>query len=235
VIKTGAAEAMRIEVEKTRQAHKISKQCGLFRVPGVLEYDKMSGTAKFEFIHNIKTLREVIACGRPPESFMERLGQSLAIIHKNLKLPDDMIVPLAKDYSQAGGEVFLHGDLGPGNVCVDTSNSQIVILDWMTARKLGEQPTYGMRYFDIMWFVYNLFHRPLGRERYKAAVGAAPLAQDFLCGYFGAGDYSFNHQEMVDYMEMFLHARKKVIHFKRRLLLIPSHIKFRRFIVSFHP
>jgi 5-methylthioribose kinase len=233
VIKTAAPELMHLEVEKTRRAYQISQQCGLFRVPQVLEYDEMRGTAKFEFIHNIKKLREIIACGRPPESFMERLGQSLAVIHKDFKLPDDMIVPLAKEYDLAGSEVFLHGDLGPGNVCVDIKNFQIIILDWMTARKLGEQPTYGTRYFDIMWFIYNLFYSPLGRERYKTAVEAGPLAGDFLRGYFKASDYSFNHQEMVDYMKRFLHARKAGYHFKRRLLLIPSHIKFCRFITSF--
>jgi tRNA A-37 threonylcarbamoyl transferase component Bud32 len=235
VIKTGPPQLMRIEVEKTCRAHRISEQCGLFRAPKVLDYDETSGTAKFECIHNIKTLREVTASGRPPESFMEKLGQSLAIIHKDLKLPENMVIPLSKDYSLTGSEVFLHGDLGPCNVCVNANNFEIVILDWRTARKLGEKVTYGSRYFDIMWFVYNLFYRPLGRARYKAAVEAGPMAEEFLRGYFKTSDYAYNHQELVNYMKRFLRVRKRGFHFKRQLLLVPSHIKLRRFIASFHP
>jgi len=120
---------MRIEVEKTRQAHKISKQCGLFHVPEVLDYDASTGTAKFEFMHNLQTVREVAAAG--------------------------------------------------------------------------------------------------------------PMAERLLRAYFKATDYSYDHQEFVCYMKSFMHnkllARGKRFHFKRRLLLIPSHIKLRRFIASFHP
>ena len=105
VIKTGASQLMCIEVEKTCKAYAISQQCGLFRVPKVLDYDHASGTAKFEFIHNIKALREITASGWPPESFLDKLGRSLAVIHKELKLPDDMVIPLAKDYCLAGSEV----------------------------------------------------------------------------------------------------------------------------------
>jgi 5-methylthioribose kinase len=238
VIKTGVPEFMRIEVEKTRRACEISKQCHLFRVPEVLDFDESTGTAKFEFLRDIKTLREVIGAGSSVESFMKKLGQGLAVIHRNLRLPDDMRVPLPKDYCLAGTEVFLHGDLGLRNVCVNTNNSQVVILDWRTTVKLCENATYGSRYFDLMWFVYNLFYRPISRARYKASIPAAPMAGTFLRAYFGTTDYGYKHQEFACYMKRFLEmklsARKKGGHFKRRLLLVPSHTKLRRFIDSFH-
>jgi 5-methylthioribose kinase len=238
LIKTGMPELMRIEVEKTRRAYKISKQCHLFQVPEVLDYDESTGTAKFEFIADIQTLREVLASKKSVEALLEKLGESLAIIHKYLRLPDDMVVSLPKDYSLAGTEVFLHGDLGLSNVCVNASSSQIVILDWLTTVKLAEHATYGSRYFDLMWFVYNLFYRPINRARYKARAPAALKASTFLRAYFGTTDYGYDHQEFARYMKRFLEmklsARKKGGHFKRRLLLVPSHMKLRQFITSFH-
>jgi len=45
VIKTASPELMRVEVEKTRRAHKIAEDCGLFRVPEVLDYDERRGVA----------------------------------------------------------------------------------------------------------------------------------------------------------------------------------------------
>jgi len=238
VIKTGSPELMCIEVEKTRRAHEISKQCGLFRVPEVLDYDESTGTAKFEYLRDIRTLREVIACGAGAKSVMAKLGQSLAIVHKNLKLPENMVVPLPKNYCLAGTEVFLHGDLGLRNVCVSVNNSKIAILDWRTTEKLGEYATHGSRYFDIMWFVYNLFYRPIKRTRYQASSPAAPMAETFIHAYFSTTDYAYNHEEFVSYMKRFLDmrlsTRKNAGQFKRRLLLVPSHMKLRRFISSFH-
>lgn len=238
VIKTGTPELMRIEVEKTRRAYEISKQCRLFQVPEVLDYDEPAGTAKFEFLRDIQTLREVIAAGIPIDSLIQKLGHSLAVIHRELTLPIDMRIPLQKDFCLPGSEVFLHGDLGLRNVCVNAKDSQVVILDWRTTVKLGEYATYGSRYYDLMWFVYNLFYRPIGRSRYDALLPAAPLGEVFLRAYFSKTDYDYDRQEFVCYMKRFLDvklsARKKGGHFKRRLLLVPSHVKLRRFITSFH-
>lgn len=238
VIKTGIPEFMRIEVEKTRRAHEISRRCGLFHVPQVLDYDHLTGVAKFEFVRGIRTLRQVMAAGDATESIVEMLGQSLAVIHQSLNLPDDMVKALPKHYCLPGTEVFLHGDLGLRNVCVISATSQIVVLDWRTSVKVCEHATYGSRYFDMMWFVYNLFYRPVGRERYKSKVPAAPMAEAFLQAYFRTSDYAYNHDEFNYYMLRFLNIKLEELkmerQFKRRLLLIPSHMKLRRFINSFH-
>jgi len=238
VIKTGVPDLMRIEVEKTRRAHKISKQCGLFRVPKVLDFDESKGIAKFEFVRDIQTLREVIGAGSSVDSFMDKFGQSLAVIHRLLTLPDGMRVPLPKDYCLAGTEVFFHGDLGLRNICVNANDPQVVLLDWRTSIKLCESASYGSRYFDLMWFVYNLFYRPINRTRYRSSIPAAPLAETFLRAYFRTTDYGYDHLEFACYMKRFLDLkiseRKNGGHFKRRLLLVPSHVKLRRFIASFH-
>ncbi len=121
------------------------------------------------------------------------------------------------------------------NICV-AENWKIVILDWQTARKLGEHITWGTRYFDLMWLVYNLFYRPVGRERYKTNLPAEHMAQQFLSAYFRTSDYCYNHEQFVQYMTNFVHNKltDREKGFKRRLLLIPSHIKLRRFINSLH-
>lgn len=238
VIKTGRPELMRIEVEKTLRAHEIAESCGLFQVPKVLDYDASTGQAKFELIRGIQKIREVITSEKASKSIMETIGQSLAIIHKDLKLPESMVVPLPQEYCLPGSEVFLHGDLGLGNICVNTNSHRIVIFDWQTTRKLEGWATYGSRYFDLMWFVYNLFYRPFNRPRYKIDTPAAPMAEAFLCSYFEASDCSYDHKQFSSYMKRFLNTklaiRRRGRHWKRRILLIPSHMKLRRFTNSFY-
>lgn len=238
VIKTGPPELMRIEVEKTRRAHKISRACGFFRVPKVLDYDDSTGRVKFELVRDIQKLREAINSGCAYEPTMKMIGQSLAIVHRDLKLPENMAVPLPQVYRVPGSEVFLHGDLGLGNICVNTNNHRIVIFDWQTTRKLEGLATYGSRYFDLIWFVYNLFYRPVNRPRYRVDTPAAPMAEAFLRSYFETSDCNYDHKEFADYMKRFLNIkiaiRKRRFQRKRRILLIPSHMKLRRFITSFH-
>jgi hypothetical protein len=63
------------------------------------------------------------------------------------------------------------------------------------------------------------------------------MAYEFLCGYFEASDFVYSRAQFQSYMKQFLEARladrKSTGHWKRRLLLIPSHIRLRKFINSF--
>jgi hypothetical protein len=237
VTKNGDPVTMRVEVAKLTRAYEIAERCFLFQVPKILDYNESTGHVKFEFIPDLQNLRNAITSEEMSKPLMKKIGAALAVIHKDLTLPKDMILPLPQAYTIEGTEVFLHGDYGLANIYLTPSNGRIVILDWQAVRKLEVPATYGSRYFDLMCFVYNLFYRPVGRKRYKMAVAAAPLAQEFLCGYFEASDFGYNHAQLQSYMKQFVAARladrKTGGHWKRRLLLIPSHIKLRKFIKSY--
>jgi aminoglycoside phosphotransferase (APT) family kinase protein len=236
VMKTAEPAALRVEVEKTVKAREVARRCGLFTVPMVLEFDKTAGRAKFEYIPNLHSIREVIVSEAGSKPLMRRIGACLAIIHKDLMLPEEMKLPLPREYQDRHSEVFIHGDFGLANVKINPEGSHIVIIDWQTPSHLGTSATYGTRFFDLTWFIYDLFYRPVGRERYKMAVPAAPMAREFLDGYFEASGYRCDPVVIKEYMKSFINVKKAVRkqghHWKRRLQLIPSHLRLRKFINS---
>ena len=179
-----------------------------------------------------------MAAGELPPSFMEDFAEGLVAVHEHLILPSDMRVPLPAGYADAGWEGFLHGDLGLRNVCLSMDDRRVVLLDWQATVKLGVAATYGSRYFDLAWFVYNLFYRPLGRERYKTRLPPAGLADRFVRRYIRTAERAGGEPEFAAYMLRFLtqklSQRQERLQLKRRLMLIPSHVKLRRFIGSFH-
>lgn len=237
VVKTGVPELMRIEADKTARACEIAGNCGLFEVPKVLDYDHSTGRVTFELIRDIRPMRQVVnaenmAC------LMNTTGRILTIIHRHLTLPKDMIIPLPQQYRLENTDVFLHGDFALCNIYLNTDSNRIVVIDWQVqSRKLNVNATYGTRYFDIMWFVYNLFYRPVRRKRYRMAVAAEPMAREFLNGYFATSDFAYNGPELKGYMKHFLEVkiaeRRSWLHWKRRLLLMPCHMKLRKLIKAY--
>lgn len=236
VIKTGPPDSIRVEVEKAVRGFEIGQDCGLFSVPKILDYDQSKGQVVFERLHNIWSIREVIELRRKYDSLAETIGHSLAIIHNKLTLPKDMITPLPPDFSLPAAEVFLHGDFSIDNICVGSSCPPIIVLDWQMTKVHGGNTTYGTRYFDLAWFVNNLFSRMFHRYLFSAPV--APIARKFLSSYFETAEFVYNAEEFISYMKRFygtkLALRRKNLTWKRRSLLTPGHIFWGRFIESLH-
>lgn len=205
VIKAGNPVLMRIEVEKTRRAGQIGKECGLFRVPEVLDYDEIRGVAVFERIMGIQPLRRTASWGREYVALGERLGASLAVVHRNLTLPRDMIIPLPPEFAANGHDVFLHGDLGINNICLDRNSSSIVILDWQMTGVHGGQATYGCRYFDILWFVNSLLWTPTIRHLLGDPV--RPVARNFVESYYRTANIPYDAQSISGYAERFFETK----------------------------
>jgi len=197
VTKTAAPDLMRVEVEKTRRAFEIGKNCGLFRVPEVLDYDEAKGIAVFERLHEIKSIFKAIAWGKQYIALAENMGASLAIIHRELTLPDDMRVPLPVEFVLSRNEVFLHGDLTLDNVCVGSSWPPIVILDWQFTTGYGGRATFGTRHFDIMWLIGNLIRRPTPRFLFSNPV--RPVAKAFMESYYQEAGLSWDPDEFAVY------------------------------------
>jgi hypothetical protein len=198
VTKTTAPHLMRIEVEKARRAFVIGRNCGLFRVPEVLDYDEAKGMAVFERIQTIQPVVDGIGQCR---SIVERIGYSLALIHRLLSLPPGMTIPLPRELELPGTEVFFHGDFNGYNVCCDTCSHAIVILDWQMTGTQGGQATYGSRYFDLLWFVNYILWTPTIRYLFHDPV--APVAKIFLQSYFKAADIPYDPGMLVLYARRF--------------------------------
>jgi hypothetical protein len=205
VIKTNDPNLMRIEVEKSQRAYQIGKSCGLFIVPEILEYDEDKGITIFRRIEGIRPIDSAVSFGREYTNLADVLGKSLAIIHKELTLPSDMIIPLPNEFNLEGSDVFLHGDLSTMNVCISSNWPPIVILDWQMTSVHGGVATYGTKYFDLMWFINNLLYRTTIKHFYSDPV--TPVSLKFLTAYFSEVGISYNAEEISFYAKRFFEAK----------------------------
>ncbi len=183
VIKKGDPALMRVEVEKMTRAYQVGKDCGLFDVPRILDYNDVEGRLVMERIPNIRGIRWSRLTGSGRKNLFDRVGRALSAIHQSLKLPDAMIIPLCADLEHKGSEVFLHGDFSGENVCVTEGQfPNIVLLDWQMTEIHGGKCTFGTRYFDVAWFINNLFTRPIYRHLRRPGAGLS--AQMFFARVF---------------------------------------------------
>ena len=237
VTKSSRPDLMRVEIEKTRRASSIGKNCGLFRVPEILNYNETKGVAVFERL-NIEPMSKAVPWGGDRITLAKNLGTALAIIHRELTLPTDMIIPLPEEFAFPHDEVFLHGDLSVDNVCVGTVWPPITVIDWQMTCHLGGAATYGTRYFDIFWFISNLINRPYTRFLFFDPV--APVARVFLESYFHRAQLPYNAEKVVTYAEQFFaiemeRARQEIVQNSKgraRLLLPCCRTIAKKFIES---
>ena len=231
VVKRDHPDLMRIEVEKTIRAYKIGQECGLFRVPRVLDYNDDKGLVVLERIHRAKGVRDLIAFGRIDESLIETFGKAIAIIHKDLVLPSEMRISLPFELALNQNEVFLHGDLSVDNVCVVDSKPPIVILDWQMTLIYGGKATYGTCYYDLAFFINTMFIRPI--PCYWSCLSADSAATKFMQSYASTMS-DFDAKEFKRYVKLFFQQvliyRTNIMTWKRRISMIPCHYLFRRWI-----
>jgi hypothetical protein len=206
VVKSADPRLMRIEVEKTRRGGWIGKESGLFRVPEVLDHDETRGVAVFERIVGLESLYLAASWGREYVSLAGRIGTLLAVIHRDLTLPQDMVVPLPADFIADGQDVFFHGDFGVENICLDRRTSSLVVLDWQFTSVHGGGATYGSRYFDIIWFVNNLLWSPTMRHLIGNPI--RPVAREFVESYYRLAGIPYDAAGISDYAEHFFETKR---------------------------
>ena len=181
--KTGEPGALAIEATKASMAFDIGKDCGLFYVPKVVNFDAKTGVLEFERLSGLVTLLDMAT--RKDERLFELLkkaGQALAVVHEKLVLPEEMKHELPAEWMTSPGDnIFIHGDFAGFNLCFDESAGRLVILDWDSAPLLGNVVTYGSRFFDIIWLIIFIFY---GAPRSCLFNWDAPaMANAFLAGY----------------------------------------------------
>lgn len=231
VTKTAAPDQMRVEVEKTKRAYKIGKDCSLFRVPEVLDFDDANGIAVFERLDGIEPIHDVVSWGQEYNTLVDQLGKALAIIHRDLTLPSDMLVPLPAELDLPGNQVYFHGDLSVYNVCVGRRWPTIALLDWQMTALFGGQATFGTRYFDLLFFIGNLFYRPT--IRYLFGNPVLPVVIKFINAYFKESYFKYDDDEFSFYAENYfakLRSIRNRLGKRRRVLLPRSEVMIKDFI-----
>jgi len=192
--KTGEPGTLAIEAAKASMAFDIGKDCGLFYVPKVVNFDAKTSVLEFERLNGLVTLLDMAA--RKDERLFELLkkaGQALAVVHEKLVLPREMKYELPAEWMASPGEnVFIHGDFAGFNLCFDESSGRLVILDWSSAPFLGQNATYGSRFFDIIWLVIFIFYGAPRRCLFN--WDAQGMANAFLSGY------AERHPEIIQHL-----------------------------------
>ncbi|MGB2862332.1 MAG: hypothetical protein WBC05_03315 [Sedimentisphaerales bacterium] len=181
--KTGEPGTLAIEAAKASKAYDIGKDCGLFYVPKIVNFDAQTGVLEFERLNGLVTLLDMAA--RKDErlfKLLKKAGQALAVVHEKLVLPQEMKHELPAEWMASPDEnVFIHGDFAGFNLCFDESSGRLVILDWSSAPLLGRSVTYGSRFFDIIWLVIFIFYGTPRRCLFNWY--AQGMANAFLSGY----------------------------------------------------
>jgi hypothetical protein len=75
----------------------------------------------------------------------------------------------------------------------------------MTPR-YGGRSTYGTRYFDICWFLCNLFRRPIYEYAYLGLL--SDCASSFLHGYGERAGTTFSSSDLYEYHRQFFSFRR---------------------------
>ena len=216
VRKTGDSSILAVEAAKTQLAGKIGHSSGLFYVPKLLKFDAEAGILEFERLEGLLALRK-IATRKEPRIYdlLSRVGEALAVVHDNLVLPDELREELPAEWIDKDGEnVFIHGDFDGFNVCYHEPTDRIVILDWSAAPLLNRTPTFGSRFFDMLWFVGFLFMSAENKRPFS--WDAEGMSKAFLSGY--ANKYSPKNiqDKLFDKKDIFLHFHKRSLLFIAR-------------------
>lgn len=218
--KEASSSLLAIEATKTKLAGEIGKDSGLFYVPQVLNFDGDRGVLDFERLHSLVTLLQ-LAIDKDARllEFSEKAGRALAVIHEQLVLPDEIKHELPPEWMDSSGEnVFIHGDFACINVCLHQPSCQLVILDWSAAPIIGRTPTFGSRYFDILWFVSCAFRGAPGIR--FLSWDAEAIADAFLKGYV-KNCSAKNLNRFRDYLpKIYPLQRKEICYLTRRRSLL---------------
>ncbi|MHC4294829.1 MAG: BUD32 family EKC/KEOPS complex subunit, partial [Planctomycetota bacterium] len=146
-----------LEAEVARAAHNLGQDCALFTTPRVIRYDSSAGIIEFERIEGLVTIGQLLEKEGDGSGILRRIGEILAVIHQHLYLPPYLRRPAGKRWKDRVGEaVALHGDFNTMNVAYNPASDSVVLLDWASARVLGERITVGPRYLDIAQFLRSL-------------------------------------------------------------------------------
>ncbi len=197
-----SSQAIEIECAKTMAGARIGRQSGLFYVPEVLRLDKVTHRIDFEHVGPLTSISELVKRDdRHLPGVLDQLGCALAEIHKTLQLPDSMMREMPVEWiADAKDNVYIHGDLTTENVFLQRDTRELVILDWSTTRLLGAEYTFGVRYFDLVFFARHLVGALPFKSYFTGRVN--DLIDRFLFAYFGAAAENLDLYKLRHYCRL---------------------------------
>lgn len=192
-----------IEIEKSIIAYNELKSNTELIVPKIVDVDYFKKTIFFEYINNFIPL-ERISIDNPDVYY--RVGFILNKIHdiKTSLLNNKILLSEDKYIVDNKELVFIHGDFSVRNVGIikDGLNRGplLCVVDWSTTKLNGGLATIGSRFFDIAWFLNNIYNQ---KSRYQIDFNFANnICNNFLKGYNHNG--SLDKSSFIGYIDKFV-------------------------------
>ncbi len=204
ILKHGDAKLLLDEAVKTIKGSYISRKYKIFYVPKINECNFDQGYLNFERILNLTPIRDLLFKKKQNEIFYN-IGHSLILIHENLILEKNQKIPLPERIQEKGLNVFIHGDYSIDNVCIDSVSKKLIIIDWQMTKVFGGTSTFGTPYFDLIWFLNNLYFQSFDRIIYSTRIKS--YADSFLAGYIENSSQHFFLNDFSKYSIKFMKNR----------------------------
>ena len=191
ILKKVDSRTAEIEVRATQAAYELGRTSGLFRVPQVVEYDKITGLIELERIKGYISLGQLLDKAIDTTATIYKVGAALACVHQHLKMPSEICLYIDDEWLTGSRDIVpMHGDFNTINVGCDEEDGEIVILDWASSPILSSISTIGPLYWDLATFLYSLL---VHQANFMEAVRFFPCRRRaFLEGYVN------NSQTTVD-------------------------------------
>lgn len=136
---------LRVEAAKAQCMMQVLDALPGVSTPRLLRIDEQQGRLVFEKIGNLQPLHAKL-----PISRFEQIGRLLALIHAELRLPEEL-TSFPPEFQGRDDLVYLHGDFQPKNLAI--VGSDLLVFDW-GLRPWGKAVhTKGLRTVDIMSFL----------------------------------------------------------------------------------
>jgi len=135
----------RVECGRSAAAYDILSRQRYFYTPALKGCDEASGVIFFEKIVDMEPISADL-----DEIWFCRIGELLAIIHNELRLPKEITIVRQKD-KDVKGLVYIHGDFMPNNLCL--SRGKLTVFDWGVRPWANEIYTMASPAVDIAAFI----------------------------------------------------------------------------------
>ncbi len=204
VIKKLPEASFQLELDRTMAIAEVGNSTRLFTVPEILDFDEENRVIEFRRLTGIKPIGEILHNENRDAFLFERIGQSLAAIHNELRTSIGGNIPLPETWDLPSNTpvVYLHGDFTAFNVFYREESDELVILDCATSDRCGAQATIGSWCFDTAWFARSLLYGHLLKQSraVTAAIDAIAFVEAYCRHRFNPPDTS----EFTPYLTMLL-------------------------------
>lgn len=147
-------------LDKFQKLNEIDISSERVLVPQLIGSDDDNYTLIFQFIEGLNPIRNYLL-DEKMSNIIERVAKGIAVFHKTLKLNLEFQTKLPAPFDNYKDDcAYLHLDFNLVNVQYNEDEDKIYFVDWEMSPLLGGKSNYGTIYYDLAYFVYQIYNSP---------------------------------------------------------------------------